>query len=1159
MSIGSLRAFAFSSACVAGVFSASAQPLTTAFTYQGELSAGGTPAAGAYDLRFRLYDAASGGNQIGSTLCADNTSVANGRFEALLDFGGVFSGRKRFLEIEVRQDSGLDCSDASGYTLLTTRQELTAAPNATFAVNAASATTATNALNLGGTPAANVATLNGNQAFTGLLNFTNPANTFSGIFSGDGSALTALNGGNLAAGTVTRSRVASDIESILSQWTAQPEQPDVPRDAVAWGLDVFRQNDVPQLPPGLAYTAVAAGFDHSLGLRSDGSVAGWGANRAGQLDIPALPPGVTFTALAAGVEFSLGLRSDGTVEGWGINNNGQAIPPALPPGVTYTSVAAGSYHALALRSDGSVVAWGDNTDGQTDVPALPQGLTYAAIGASSNHSLGLRSDGTVIGWGNNSIGQIDTPALAPGVTYISVAAGDSFSLGLRSDGTVAGWGWNASGQATAPALPPGLTYTSVAAGQIHSVALRSDGLVVVFGSNVYGQLNVPELPSDLRYSAVAAGAYHSIALRVHPIAPRLSSANGISIGTTTPPAAGGINVLTTGTFGGRVYAAGLNVSGTARFSDLVSGNTFRARAGTPGLFGVNNNGFSFSSPGDTDGGMFSTADGLLQFFTDLTEKMRINANGNVGIGTTSPTNRLSVSGDADVSGSIIATSFTGSAAGLTGINASNIATGTLGAAQIPNLDASKITAGTFGAAQIPNLDASKITTGTLGAAQIPNLDASKITAGTLANTRTSGTNANTANTLVQRDASGNFSAGTITGNLNGNATSATSATTATTATAATNATQLNAQPASYYTNATNLVAGTLPDARLSTNVPRLDTNTVFAASLGVGVSTPNQRLHVRGSGLFGDTGVENFAIGFDSQLNARVGLLKKASNSPQFVAVAASPIIFSHTNQADIFTNIGGSILTERLRIHTNGNIGVNTNNPIQTLDVNGRMNLTDGVIQRGGTPITSLSDLGLYSSVSGDWIRFVTTSGEFRWFTDGGAGTTHKMRLDTSGNLSVVGSLSKGGGSFKIDHPLDPENKYLYHSFVESPDMMNVYNGNVTTDANGYATITMPDYFEALNRDFRYQLTVVDGATFALVRVSRKIAGNTFEIASSIPNIEVSWQVTGIRHDAWAEKNRIPNSVDKVGAEKGKLLHPEAFNQPVGRGVNVTPAASEH
>ncbi|HZU27273.1 MAG TPA: hypothetical protein VFA04_17230, partial [Bryobacteraceae bacterium] len=125
---------------------------------------------------------------------------------------------------------------------------------------------------------------------------------------------------------------------------------------------------------------------------------------------------------------------------------------------------------------------------------------------------------------------------------------------------------------------------------------------------------------------------------------------------------------------------------------------------------------------------------------------------------------------------------------------------------------------------------------------------------------------------------------------------------------------------------------------------------------------------------------------------------------------------------------------------------------------------------------------------------------------------------------------LSKGGGSFRIDHPLDPENKYLYHSFVESPDMMNVYNGNVITDRKGYATVTLPDYFEALNRDYRYQLTVI--GVFAQAIVARKIEKNRFVIRTDKPDVEVSWQVTGIRHDAWANEHRIPVEEAKPAVE---------------------------
>ena len=157
------------------------------------------------------------------------------------------------------------------------------------------------------------------------------------------------------------------------------------------------------------------------------------------------------------------------------------------------------------------------------------------------------------------------------------------------------------------------------------------------------------------------------------------------------------------------------------------------------------------------------------------------------------------------------------------------------------------------------------------------------------------------------------------------------------------------------------------------------------------------------------------------------------------------------------------------------------------------------------------------------------------------------------AGNLYVTGKLTKGSGSFKIDHPLDPANKFLSHSFVESPDMMNVYNGNITTDQSGLATVALPDYFEALNRDFRYQLTVI--GQFAQAIVANKVANNKFVIRTDKPSVEVSWQVTGIRQDAYANANRIPVEEAKPDAERGFYLHPELFGQPQSRGL----ASSQH
>lgn len=156
------------------------------------------------------------------------------------------------------------------------------------------------------------------------------------------------------------------------------------------------------------------------------------------------------------------------------------------------------------------------------------------------------------------------------------------------------------------------------------------------------------------------------------------------------------------------------------------------------------------------------------------------------------------------------------------------------------------------------------------------------------------------------------------------------------------------------------------------------------------------------------------------------------------------------------------------------------------------------------------------------------------------------------NGNVRVQGTLSKAAGSFEIDHPLDPENKILYHSFVESPDMMNVYNGNVMLDAKGAATVQLPDYFEALNQDFRYQLTAI-GAPGPNLYVAQEIAGNSFKIAGGAPNSKVSWQVTGIRHDPYAEQNRIQPEVTKPTDEQGKYLHPEVYGQPESERITPT------
>ena len=88
-------------------------------------------------------------------------------------------------------------------------------------------------------------------------------------------------------------------------------------------------------------------------------------------------------------------------------------------------------------------------------------------------------------------------------------------------------------------------------------------------------------------------------------------------------------------------------------------------------------------------------------------------------------------------------------------------------------------------------------------------------------------------------------------------------------------------------------------------------------------------------------------------------------------------------------------------------------------------------------------------------------------------------------GVYALGDSGASGLKSFRIDHPFDPENRYLLHYSSESPFPQNFYNGNVVTDHQGYAWVPLPDYFAAINTNFKYQLTVVDNSVDFVMAIS--------------------------------------------------------------------------
>jgi hypothetical protein len=202
-------------------------------------------------------------------------------------------------------------------------------------------------------------------------------------------------------------------------------------------------------------------------------------------------------------------------------------------------------------------------------------------------------------------------------------------------------------------------------------------------------------------------------------------------------------------------------------------------------------------------------------------------------------------------------------------------------------------------------------------------------------------------------------------------------------------------------------------------------------------------------------------------------------------------------------------------------------------------------------------SGVGLVAeSRTGDGVRGTTL------LPDSGGAAIHGLGFQNAlaglfeGDVLVKGNFSATGTkSFQIDHPLDPANRYLVHSCVESPDRKNIYDGVATLDPSGAATVELPAYFEALNKDFRYQLTAI-GAPAPGLYVAEEIAKNRFRIAGGKPGLKVSWQVTGTRKDAHANAHPMVVEAEKPASERGLYLDPAAFGEPAEKGIGFASRA---
>jgi alpha-tubulin suppressor-like RCC1 family protein len=310
------------------------------------------------------------------------------------------------------------------------------------------------------------------------------------------------------------------------------------------------------------WKAASAGANHTVAIRTNGTLYAWGLNSSGQLGLgdttirssPVQIGTSSWTAVSAGDAHTVAIRSDGGLFVWGNNGTGRlgdgtATSRSSPVQVgadSWTAVAAGGSHSVAVRKDGGLFAWGLNNVGQLGLsnttnlssPVQVGADSWTSVAAGASHTVSVRSDGGLFAWGLNNVGQLglsnttnlSSPVQVGADSWTLVTAGNQHTAGIRTNKLLYAWGRNNYGQlglndlvdTSSPVQVGTGSWTVVEAGNWHTVGVRSTNRLYAWGYNANGQLgdgttttrsSPVQIGSDIDHLTASAGGTHTITLK----------------------------------------------------------------------------------------------------------------------------------------------------------------------------------------------------------------------------------------------------------------------------------------------------------------------------------------------------------------------------------------------------------------------------------------------------------------------------------------------------------------------------------------------------------------------------------------------------------------------------------------------------------------------